>query len=253
MKAIFNFLYSIGFYQSIRSKPLLSFSILFALSLHFIVFIFSLSSPAFKQTPHRQKLHVKTHLLPEQKFLAQFEQSSSITSKTSQKKISPSKKQSKHQSAKTIGQQDAKKKSTSLTNEQAKKLLSDLQNSLAKIETTKEKESDKEALFIPQSIKELKTEAYHIETESSQTSIDYERLLIDYLKSNLQLPAYGKVKILLSLSSSGLLEALEIVFSDSEINRFYLEKNLKELQFPEFSHEIQGLKSYTFNLTFCSD
>lgn len=239
-----------NFTNVIKKRPLLSICIGLSILIHISLFALSNKTQAFKHTPLRQKMVVKTHFVHDNRFQEREKllQKASPSSKNHKTAIS-----TKPQNSKTSKRQETPKKSKSLTNDQAKKLLSDLQQSLAQIETTKEKKGDSKDLFIPQSIKELKTDLCEITSDSQNAQGAYEDVLIDYLKSHLQLPAYGKVKILLTLNSKGELEDLEIVFSDSEINRFYLEKNIKGLHFPQFSHELIGQKNFTFNLTFSSD
>jgi hypothetical protein len=65
------------------------------------------------------------------------------------------------------------------------------------------------------------------------------------LRASLILPEYGQVKVRLFLKAPGVIEKLEILESQNERNRLFLEKELREFQFPcfnDFAYRGPGLE-----------
>jgi len=88
--------------------------------------------------------------------------------------------------------------------------------------------------------------------DDSSTAV-YQDLLINTLRERLKLPGPGTVKLKLTLTKSGIIRALEVLSSESELNRGYLESHLKLLDFPPFEGDLEGTDEQTFLLSFCSD
>jgi hypothetical protein len=268
MKQLLSFNY-LGKLQKLKKeKPFLTFFLILSLSLHITLFSFSKFTPKPKLDPNRRKLIVKTISAPEHYFVTnsnkQVEKIQKPQPKANQKSqlISSEKKEKVVKKISSTGSkksvQDKKEVSTKseASKEKAKAVLYELQENLAKIQNTKEIKNSHSEIIIPESIPELKADSYQIISERKDELTEdffYQDLLLSHLKDHLVLPAYGSVKIELTLSSNGKLESMNIIASDSEINRFYLEKNLNELSFPIFSKELSGKKNHTFYLTFCSD
>lgn len=244
--------------EKIKKSPIISICFIFALSLHIALILIAHHRPYIPHTPNRQKLIVNTHLVPSSSFSTttkkQAQIKSSLNSSSKAQTTSVSEKKPTAKGTKTpIKKVQQANTTKQLSNEQAKQLLKELQKSLAEIETIKEVVHEKKML-VPQSIKELKADDYEITSDVVEKSaLDYHTLLIGFLKDALQLPAYGTVKVVLTLNPKGEFKDLEILASDSEVNRFFLEKQLKELQYPVFTKDLSHTSTYSFNLTFCSD
>lgn len=249
-----------------KHRPFLSAFCLIVLALHLFLVVYSQIHPAPKLSPHRKKLLVKTMVLPpdpSKPMLTMQEKSLKNVAAAvkplahAPKKTAASAKTQKAivKSPKTVATASAKKlaKATPLPSK-TKQLLNDLQESIAKIETNRDNISPTNAISVPTPIKELKADTYEIRSESvAEEGIVYRDVLIHHLKDILHLPGYGTVKVELTLSHQGLVENLAVVYSDSEVNRLYLERALQELAFPPFVGELCNKKNYTFYLTFCSD
>lgn len=118
-------------------------------------------------------------------------------------------------------------------------LLHELEESIAKIEN----KSDKPLL----SQKGLAAApiVLQIDSETSGEKDDYISQLTLYLQQALTLPAYGEVKVQLTLQQDGSVVKVVVLKAQNEKNRVYLEKNLKTLKFSPLTQAEQ-----TFTLTF---
>jgi hypothetical protein len=245
-------------FQTANKNPLAALCCFLAFSLHLTFFFISWLKPNIYHSAARQKLIVNTHQLPSsslRSFTTKHESPKTSTSyaTTKEPKASSSTKKIPQTKAKTPAQKHSGAKTQQLTNSQAKQLLQQLQKNLAEIETQKEVCQQKQ-IMVPQSIKQLKADETTISSDLSQEPfLDYHNLLINFLKTTLELPVFGTVKLTLTLDAQGHFKALEILASDSEVNRFYLEKQLKELEYPVFTKDLSHQPAYSFNLTFCSD
>lgn len=242
-----------------KKQPLFSSCFFIALVLHVAAIIFAQIRPKMQHHPMRQKLQVATHVVsPANFYVGSHKELSSNANASSAQKNTMTLAAKKTSTKKALAVKSTEKKTYNsspqqLSNEQAKRLLKDLQQSLAQIENHKEIIAEKNML-VPQSIKELKADDYVITTDFQESpSVDYHAILVNFLKDTLQLPAFGTVKVCLTLNHKGQLQHLEILASDSEVNRFYLEKELKQLNYPVFTKDLQHTSSHSFNLTFCSD
>lgn len=228
--------------KKVAQKPLFySFGAL-ALFFHISFLCFFSTKPISKMDPKQQKLLVKTHFLPAEYVI----KTAKPTPATLQKKTVSSKPKNSVSNAK-------KKTSRTLSSTKTKQLLDHVQESLAKIETSKEISKGKEMMLVPQSIKELKADQYEITTPiQSEEKLLYQDILISFLKKSLQLPAFGSVKLSMTISKEGRLASLKVLFSDSEINRLFLQEKLETLIYPLFTKELLQSSEQTFELTFCS-
>ncbi len=200
----------------------------------------------------QKKLAIKTYQLEKETKVVSstISQSKKVSKKAApRKKIIPVRKKTKKAPRAKVSSQPRKKKIS-----QTKKLLQEVQESIAKIETNKDNYLPNKSMSIPKPIGELKTSSFSVSSEeTTEKSLEYHQLLTKVLKDHLMLPAYGKVKLKLTVSNSGLIKKLETLYSDSEVNRLYLEKHLPSLDLPEFSNDLSGLSEYCFSLVFCSD
>jgi hypothetical protein len=77
----------------------------------------------------------------------------------------------------------------------------------------------------------------------------YKDEIASRLKAMLKLPELGEVKIKLTLKSSGAFKKLAIISADSDKNRKYIEKEIKNLTYPSFSGMFKKVDEYTFSIT----
>lgn len=240
----------------LKNKPALSLITAIVIGFHLFGFIYSFIAKTPVLKPYRQQLVVRTVVMPEdptQHLIVKKGNNTPIkikgTTSSKSNQVAPAAK--KTTSQKSQNQTNTK---TIPSTTKTQKLLQDLQSSMSKIEQVRDNTASTSNINIPKPIAELKADSYHIETDNvDETSSVYKQLLVMYLKDNLHLPAYGTVKVELMLNQTGDVLSLKILSSDSEINRLYLEKNLKELSFPSFTSDLVGKKSSSFCLTFCSD
>ncbi|MBA2367633.1 MAG: hypothetical protein H0V82_01240 [Candidatus Protochlamydia sp.] len=83
-------------------------------------------------------------------------------------------------------------------------------------------------------------------TELSSSEINYRNEVAGRLKSGLRLPDYGAVKIKLTLDRSGKVTQIEVVSSESQKNKAYIEKTLPSILFANFGIHFKGATHYTF-------
>lgn len=252
--------------KKVRNHPLLSAISLVVLCAHLSVFIYSSFQPMQTINPHRKKLVVHTKVLP-QEVIKIKPQEKLVQSTTQAVKAvatkSPSRETANQPSVKKPKANSVAKVEPARTKQplskppevrKTKKLLTELQESIAKIETNRDNVSPTSMISVPTPIKELKADSYEIQSGAlTEESAGYKDVLIQHLKDALNLPGYGTVKIELTLSHEGIMQKLDVVYSDSEVNRLYLENALSQLSFPHFNGELVNKKSYKFCLTFCSD
>lgn len=81
---------------------------------------------------------------------------------------------------------------------------------------------------------------------------DYRDELTARLQMMLRLPERGDVRIKLTLSRMGKFVKMEILSSDSTVNKKYVEKTLPTLQFPPFGKELNSAEC-SFNITLSSE
>lgn len=136
-------------------------------------------------------------------------------------------------------QPSSKTKSSPIT----KKLMKELEESIAKIEGNRDKVDTSKQLKAPQAIETLK-----IDIPEENEMSDYNENLILCLRQSLHLPDFGEVKIKITLRKDGSVDQLAVLKAESENNRRYLETHLPLIQFPAPKKE-----KYTFVLTFCNE
>lgn len=216
--------------------------------------------PKLPQKNHK-KLAINTYILekPQRTILKQTSSPSKQTKSPSNKKVVHTKKIVKKPTPAKKTQKPAKKhvstkQHSKQTSSQTQKLLKDMQESIAKIETNRDNCQLTKKVSVPKPIEELKTASYHIASEEvKEIALDYQDLLTKVLKDELTLPAFGKVKVKITVEADGEISRIETTFSDSEVNRLYLEKNLPNITLPRFIGELAHSKQHCFSLVFCSD
>ncbi len=95
-----------------------------------------------------------------------------------------------------------------------------------------------------------KIDTLHIDTPLDGEN-SYLALAIQTLQQRLELPEEGDVKVELTVSKRGDVEKLQILYAESDKNRYYLESALARLRLPRFSGELAHQSRHTFTLLFC--
>ena len=137
-------------------------------------------------------------------------------------------------------------------------LLKELEETVDKIDEKRDKIyqnklKDRKNDPVPESITALKIDTINeIDNDESQGDFSYQERLVCCLKETLDLPEFGQVKIELTLTVSGDVMKLRVLASESEKNKSYLEKNLRQMKFPSFGGSEMENKR-TFILTFCNE
>lgn len=243
----------------IKQKPFLASFILLVFLLHISLFTYSLFLKTTKKFPEPKKLAVKTFVIPEIKVA---EKSIATTTIQTPSKVIPKPIPKPAKKPQASAKKVATTKKTTETKklpDKRKKLIQELHESIAKMETKQTTEQNTTAVIVPKPISELKANHYEIKSETKASEEEemnislYTNLLVTHLKDTLALPGYGTVKIKLALKNSGEIDSMSVTSSDSEVNRLYLEKHLLDLTFPKFTEELSGKDVYTFSLTFCSN
>lgn len=185
-------------------------------------------------------------------------------SKPAKKPAEPTKKIQKTPPEKPVSSIKDKKSSPVVTAEQKKKekLLQDAQESLAKINSRESQEaaSKQPAVDLPKGIQSLKIDnlgttlsSADNSSEISSREIHYQDELSLCLRSFLQLPEYGEVKVRLTLKRNGTLLSVKVLKAESEKNRQYLEKTLQTFRFPTFGKSFEGQDQYSFTITLSNE
>ena len=73
------------------------------------------------------------------------------------------------------------------------------------------------------------------------------------LKLMLRLPEAGEVNLKLTLARKGEVLKMEILSSESALNRSYIEKNLPQIKMPAFDNLFGTVTQYTFTITMRGD
>jgi protein TonB len=130
-------------------------------------------------------------------------------------------------------------------------VLKELQETLAKIEQKQTLQEKAIPLVYPKKIQELSID-YITETPSPEEA-SYLPLLVHALKTHLELPEEGKVRIQLTVLKSGRVEKVQVLYAESENNKTYLQHKLIHMELPPFSNELAGKVKHTFTLNFCHE
>lgn len=87
----------------------------------------------------------------------------------------------------------------------------------------------------------------------SASEAAYASTLIQTLRTQLRLPDVGDVEVRLTLASDGRVLKLEILDSQSERNRRYIEQSIPNLSFAPFDGRFGGAASHDFSLTLANE
>ena len=134
-------------------------------------------------------------------------------------------------------------------------LLKELEESIAKIEQKQDKKLAKAQIQTPKQMGPLYVDKEEWEVSAADRgSADYEEQLIQSLHETLHLPEYGMVKMKLTLKNDGAVLRLIVIEAESQKNKSYLEKQIRNVKFPHFNGSFFAKKQeYTFILTFCNE
>lgn len=142
-------------------------------------------------------------------------------------------------------------------------LLTKAKENLAKMSETRDKISTSPSVSlnsttIPKEIASLHVDALPL--GGSEGSGDWGTKEASYsdeiayrLKMALKLPDYGAVKIKLILDRTGKVIKVEIMKSESNKNKAYVESKIPTLLFPSFGQKFQGQSQYTFEFLLQND
>ncbi len=122
--------------------------------------------------------------------------------------------------------------------------LNTLKEALSKLEVQTPPEVN---LTLPKNISSLQVD----EPEKEEVQ-NYFLLLAHFLKTALELPEHGEVKLELTINKGGQVLRVHVLQAASEKNRRYLERKLPLLNFPPFNEELKNENIHTFTLTFCN-
>jgi hypothetical protein len=149
----------------------------------------------------------------------------------------------------TPKKKNAPPKAKKQTSQIPQHLLRELEETIAKIDEKRDKLYSGKKL-VSQKLQSLSDQTHtSIEQEAEKESV--REHLIELLHRSLNLPDFGEVKIQLTLSCDGNIKNLNVLKTESEKNRKYLEENLPLLKFPSFTTNSE--KETTFVITFCNE
>jgi colicin import membrane protein len=139
-------------------------------------------------------------------------------------------------------------------------LLAKAKESIAKIGQTRDKliaskGSEFKQTELPKQLDGLHIDALPMDSGAELTSkeINYRDEVAYHLKLSLRLPDYGEVKLKLTLERSGKVSKVQIVSSESQKNKQYIEKAISSLTFPPFGNNFENLSHYTFLIKLNND
>lgn len=163
-----------------------------------------------------------------------------------------------------IAKEAEKKKQKELTTAKLreKELLAKAQENLEKMEKTRDKINSNssvklEKTLIPKSIESLQIDALpsgqSVSTELNTKEISYRDEVAYRLRLALRLPDYGTVKVKLIINNTGNVHQIQIMNSENQKNKEYIERTLPTLLFPSFGSRFDGASQYTFLITLNND
>jgi colicin import membrane protein len=171
--------------------------------------------------------------------------------KKKEKAIIAAKEAEKVRSQEIAALQEASRKNEQALFAKAKENLAKMAETRNPINTSPSVKLDEAPILRP--ISQLKIDALPGEFgaggELSTSEVNYRNEVAGRLKSALRLPDYGAVKIKLTLDRSGKVTQVEVISSESQKNKLYVEKTLLTLLFPNFGTHFKGAAQYTFLVT----
>lgn len=137
----------------------------------------------------------------------------------------------------------------------SQELLDELEESIAKIDEKRDKDSNKSKKTTSQLDVPRVQASVPVEEAATQTEerLEFQEKLIACLHSALHLPDHGEVTIVLTLRSNGSVTKMFVKKTQSKKNQTYLEAQLPFVRFPLFEGALSGKKEETFTITFCNE
>lgn len=206
-----------------------------------LLFIFFNFKTAHPPPVPKQSIVVHTHVLPKPKPKPQVQPATNPTPKP-KAKPAPKPKAKPPTQPKKAPPPKPKKNQT---------VLKELQEVLANIEEKQTHQETAAPLNLPKEIQQLSIDT--IDTSATVEEASYLPLLVQALKTHLELPEDGKVRIQLTVLKSGRVEKVQILYAESEKNKMYLERELIHMALPPFSNELAGKVKHTFTMNFCHE
>lgn len=132
-------------------------------------------------------------------------------------------------------------------------LLDKARSSLTQMGAVTSSKNTVSELKLPTAIGTLESD--NLKQGDTLTAIErgYKEELVSRLKLFLKLPEMGIVKIKLTLTRVGKVSNVEILSSESALNRAHIEKKLPQLNFPSFGDNFLKEPFHTFQITLSND
>ncbi|MGK5594606.1 MAG: hypothetical protein ACSNEK_04525 [Parachlamydiaceae bacterium] len=168
-------------------------------------------------------------------------------------KPSTQKKQSNKKSNKPAKKPDAHTKKTNNIDKKValkKELIAQAQASLNKVDSKAKSEPLPGLSSEPSSpIQSFSATISCQSEEVSSVELSYREELANRLKLLLRLPEMGEINVKLTIQKNGTIKHLEILSSESLLNRKYVEKTLLQHTMPSLGKQFGHVEDYTFTIT----
>jgi hypothetical protein len=221
------------------------------------------SEPKIKKVPTLEKKKIvkkTTHVKPQKPIARQSPvpkkktASRSVASQASSKKMVPR----KVHSVKNFKEElNTEEDSSYVSDHHVKKIMQDIEGHFEKIDQVHLQQDAKETAVSVQNettytpnLQSLEIDANFDFPISSSENIDLKQRLIMQLKEDLQLPDYGEVKALITISKEGKVMSVKILSTQNEKNSAYLKNSLPKESFPWFNVGSSQENSFEFYITF---
>lgn len=177
--------------------------------------------------------------------------------KAAAEKAAQEKKEAEKRAAEVLRQKEAEKQAQKARQQ---KLLSEAQESIAKIGQSRDKSGPAKSSELSLTSLPVAISSLHIDdlpgtstTAVSHGELSYRDELAGRLKLLLKLPEYGEVKVKLTLTRAGKVAKVVVVSAESTANKKHIEKTLPSLTFPGFGVNFNDAAEYTFVITLSNE
>ncbi len=131
-----------------------------------------------------------------------------------------------------------------------KELIAQAQASLNKIQSNPTNESLSDFVNTPsQPIQSFSATISCQSEDVSPIELSYREELANRLQLLLRLPELGEINVKLTIQKNGTIKRLEILSSESLLNRKYVEKTLLQHTMPSLGKQFGNIEDYTFTIT----
>lgn len=213
------------------------------------LFAFSPQTTTKHVSPKKISVHTKHPPSTKQKMMVQSNHTPSVSQKINQKKpqkqaVSHTNTTPKQTAPKTKQTVTQKEKAPSKKSSPSKKLSSVLKQAKQELASlSSSTESNVETLSIPKFT--LPSQSYSLAT--------YEEQIAGELKRYLRLPERGEIDLRLTIERSGIIKQVDILKSNSTLNKNYVQKTLSSLTLPPFDGSFSTASQSTILITLTSD